>query len=453
VNRSQPRVAVVGSGLAAHVAAGMLSEVGIDTALHAGEAPGLFGIWNGIGAVFGPPSPMPGDSAGAVEQRARETRPFVARRANRWRRLLERRGSFHPFRRLALDFDDVDSTVGEALTYLPSSAVARARNGTVIPGPHGHPAAPDVVAPSLLPLDVDAGDRIGLVRCRDLNGWDADATARQLDRAAELDALAVDSELFDGAPPGHGVRVARWLVGRVDREARALPTACSKLADRHGLDRLILPPILGQTLEARVEFRETLDAAVDADIAEFPPSRDPVFGWRLYRACRAACEASGVALLPAANSVDVTDRRAIGLSDSDGDEYPCDAVVLATGSWFGGGMPGEAPMVEALTGAPVWLDGAPMTGDASAYPPDYLGDLPWDDHDLFRAGVQIDATARALDRDGAPFDNVFAAGRLLAGFNPFHDGCSFGVELVTGLAAARHAAEAVGDTSEFLETP
>lgn len=447
MNRSQPKVAVVGSGLAAHIAAAAVADLGVDAALFSGEAPGIFGIWNGIGSVFGPPSPMPAASAGAPERRSADQRPFDPARGHRWKRLLERRGDFHPYRRFEFDRDDVDRAIDEALPYLPNQGLVRVDGGAVYPGPHGQPCAPDLAFPSLTPLDVGPGDRVGLVRCPDLNGWDADAAALQLDRAADLEARAVDSSLFAGAPAGHGVRVARWIEKRIDEGGAECLDTLGALAANNDLDLLVLPPAVGATIEGHRSIWGQLRERVDVPVAEFPAATDPVFGWRLFRACRDAIVESTMPRLPAAASVGVSGGRADTVTDADGAEHPCDAIVLATGRWFGGGAPAEPPLVEPLTGAPIWLDGAPLPDDEELYPPNYLGDLPWDDHALFRTGVQVDRTGRVLGRDGEPFDNVFAAGRLLAGFNPFHDDCAFGVELTTGLAAGRRATDAVSDVS------
>ena len=453
MNRSQPTVAVLGSGLAARVAAAVVAEAGVDVALHAGEAPGIFGIWNGLGSIFGPPSDPPAASAGAVERRTSETRAFEPSRRKRWRRLLERRGAYHPYRRLGLELDDVDRAIDASLPYLPDGAMRRTNDGTIVPGPHGQPSSPDLIFPSLRPLDFAGGARVGLIRYPELNGWDADATALQLDRADGLEARPVDSPLFDDAPPGHGVRAARWFDELAADRASELTEQCRALVADHDLDRLVFPPMVGATLERHGEVWAMLDDAIDAAIAEFPAATDPVFGWRLFRACREMLDETAIRSRPAAESVALSGRRAVGVVDADGNSRPCDAAVLATGRWFGGGLPGGPPMLEPLTGAPIWLDGAPMSADDELYPPDFLDRLPWDDHELFRAGLQVDADGRILTRDGEPFDNVYAAGRILGGFNPFADACAFGVELATGLTVGRRAADSVDDVSNQHNEP
>jgi anaerobic glycerol-3-phosphate dehydrogenase len=53
-------------------------------------------------------------------------------------------------------------------------------------------------------------------------------------------------------------------------------------------------------------------------------------------------------------------------------------------------------------------------------------------HPIHRhTGLRVNAQMQPLDSEGAPvFENVYAVGHLLAGFNPLTDGCAEGVALV-----------------------
>ena len=436
MNDSPPQIAVVGSGLAAHVAARRLRAESVDPLHVGGDSLGIASIWNGLGSVYGPPSPMPPDSAGSVDRRGSYRPAFDPQRDRRWERLVDRRGDFHPYRRLDLALGDVTEQVDRAIDHLPGGLLEPVDDGSVFPGPHGAPAAPDLLFPSLGALDLEGGGRVGLLASPALSGWDAGSVAAQLDRAEGLEAIPLAVDLFDALPVSHGVRAAHWFQQRWAADADAIVERLGGLVDDAEIDRLVLPPMIGATMAAHAEIWSRLADDIDVPVAEYPPGADPVVGWRLRRA---VCDADTPALSDEFD-LELRDGRAAALTGADGREWEVDAVVLATGGWFGGGLPGEAPMVEALTGAPLWVDSAPLPGDETLYPPDFLGETPWEDHRLFRAGVQIDRSARLLDRDAEPFENVFAAGRMLAGFNPFHDGCSFGVCLATGSAAAGEAA-------------
>jgi anaerobic glycerol-3-phosphate dehydrogenase len=141
--------------------------------------------------------------------------------------------------------------------------------------------------------------------------------------------------------------------------------------------------------------------------------------------------------------------KATSVTDESGTVHEVDALVLTGGRWFGDGLPKRPPLRERLTDAPIWLDGAILPDGSEVYPPDLLGKLPWDDHELFRMGLQIDSSGRVFDEEARPYTNIYAAGRLLAGFNPIHDGCSMGVSLVSGARVGREITDSrEGEMSE-----
>lgn len=441
------KVAVVGGGLSAHLCARTITDRGGDVLRLSAGKPGITSIWNGLGAVFGPPSPLPSHSAGAVERRKSWEPSFRPGRSERWERLLDRRGDFHPYRRLGLDRADVEKAAREARELLSEDVLEWCRDGSVLPGPGGQPAAPDLVFPSLAALNIGPGIRIGLLDAPGMNGWRADALAVQLRRANGIDATEIRTDLFDEAPKGHGVRSARWFENRWEDASGEIVEALGGAADKNAVDLLILPPLIGSDLETHRDIWAALESHVDVALAEFPAARDPVFGWRLLRHIRNVEGAN--APEARATKLQIDDRSAKAITDDDGSEFSVDAVVLATGRWFSGGLPTEAPFVEPLSAAPVWIDGTPLPPEESLYPPDFLDALPWSDHSLLRSGLQTDSSGRVLCRDGRPMKNVFAIGRMLGGFNPFHDGCALGVELVTG----RHVATTLAGNDERDDVP
>ncbi len=445
MSRPRASIAIAGSGLAAHVAASTLAEAGLEVVLLGGGSPGLISIWNGLGSIFGPASPRPADSAGAVERRTAVDARFEPSPSSRWERLFERRSNMHPYRRLELDREAVDRLTDDALAALPAGSFTR--TATVVPGPRGMPYAADLLFPSLRALDLRSGQRVGLVRLSAASGWNADAVASQLERTPNLSARSIELPALREAPDGHGIHAARWLERRWEEVADPLVDQLRSAADSEDLDLLALPPVIGPTLPAHDDMWSTLSSALEVSLAEYPPSADPVFGWRLFRTLQATDETSeegggagAIRHAPEADTIEFDGERVGAVIDRSGERHPVDALLLASGRWFGEGLPAEPPLVEPLTDAPIWLDGAPLPDDRAVFPPDLLGDLPWEDHRLFRAGLQIDAAGRLLDRDGAPYADVYAAGRILGGFNPFHDGCSMGVELATGRSVAHQIA-------------
>jgi glycerol-3-phosphate dehydrogenase subunit B len=63
-------------------------------------------------------------------------------------------------------------------------------------------------------------------------------------------------------------------------------------------------------------------------------------------------------------------------------------------------------------------------------------------HPLHCAGSRVNADLQPLAASGSPlFDNLYAAGHILAGFNPLTDGCAEGVALATAYRAIQLIAE------------
>ena len=117
----------------------------------------------------------------------------------------------------------------------------------------------------------------------------------------------------------------------------------------------------------------------------------------------------------------------------------CDALVLATGRFIGGGIvEREGRLAEPLLGLPLHdLGGRRVDGFAARQlvRRDYEGEQP-----LFGTGVRTDMRLRPLGPDGLPrFANCFAAGDLLGSFDPARDRTGLGVALLSGRRAGIEA--------------
>ena len=118
----------------------------------------------------------------------------------------------------------------------------------------------------------------------------------------------------------------------------------------------------------------------------------------------------------------------------------CDALVLATGRFVGGGIVERGgQLVEPLLGLPLHdLSGRRVDGLAARQlvRRDYEGEQP-----LFGTGVRTDMRLRPLGPDGLPrLANCFAAGDLLGCFDPARDRTGLGVALLSGRRAGIEAA-------------
>jgi len=292
--------------------------------------------------------------------------------------------------------------------------------------------------------DLEGSADLMLVDVPGLPGFDARSALRVL--AAELAAVGVD------AGPLRLARLAlpeglRALAATPARLARALeddgardalgPTVAALGADRR---LLLFPPILGLGRSAAV--RAWLAEASGARVAELVGT--PVLslaGFRLDLALASALERARVTVaVGRAARVDADGARVRAVALAEGDALPCDALVLATGRFVGGGIADRGgALVEPLLGLPLHdLAGRRVDGLAPhrLVRRDYEGEQP-----LFAVGIQTDTRMRPIGENGAPrFANLFAAGDLLGSFDPARDRTGLGVALLSGRRAGEEAA-------------
>lgn len=444
-------VCVVGRSLAAWVACRRLERTGLDLRWVRPPSGSLASLWGGLGQVFGPSQPLLPDSAGALEGRLDQPISFDPAVELRWRRLSDRRTTTHPYSRLGLPREQVSKHISRALDLLDDLELARADDSSAVPGPHGAPYAVDIAAQSVRRRPFDPGTRLCVVGAGTLDSFRAEPTARRLDRAAQLDAEVWNGPPFDelGDGTSHPVRAARSLWRAFESAGDSLFASLAEHCRQRSIDVVLLPPCIGATFPTHRAIMEGLREVLPCEVAEMPAERDSIHGWRIDRALRD--EDSNTTIRRELQNLSVTDEG-VELTAESAEPFRAAACLLATGGFFDGGLPAEAPVREELTGAPLWIDGAPVDNTDEVFVPRLLDERPWNDHRLFRAGLAVDSDSRVLDRDGSPKSAaLFAAGRLLSGFNPIHDGCSMGVELASGLAAADSLAAILPRTDDTSE--
>ncbi|MDZ4771400.1 MAG: anaerobic glycerol-3-phosphate dehydrogenase subunit GlpA [Chloroflexota bacterium] len=280
---------------------------------------------------------------------------------------------------------------------------------------------------------------VGFAGWRDFYaGWCADRL-----RASGIDAAAVEIPfpIRLGNFDTWTVDAANWI----DTD-----TGLSHLIDtvkprRDGADVVAFPAVLG----FRPEIRAWLADALGAHIVEIPTLTPSVPGLRLYHALRRALLAAGVRFTigTTVEGLAFADdgERASGVYAETAAHgrarfVPGDAIVLATGGLFGGGIDSDykGNLLEGVAALPI-----PHAPDVTAWwsQPFLSGRA----QPIHRVGVITDGTMRPItEAGGALAINLFAAGRLLAGYSPVAEGSTEGVDLATGAAAAVGALQSVG---------
>ncbi len=291
--------------------------------------------------------------------------------------------------------------------------------------------------------DLEGADEIALVDVPGVPGFEVRTALRVLgaemaavglaSRALSIVRLPLPDALRDAA--AQPARLARQLdddaVRSVLREAVATLGAEGRL--------LLFPPVLG--LDPGAGTRAWIEATAGCRAAELvgaPPLA--LAGFRLDRALGAALARAGVERVAARVVRAESDGpRVHGVVAGD-TTIACDALVLATGRFVGGGLAERnGQLVEPLLGLPLFdLAGRRVDGFAAhrLVRRDYEGEQP-----LFGTGVRTDTRLRPLGPDGSPrFANCFAAGDLLGSFDPARDRTGLGVALLSGRRAGSEAA-------------
>jgi glycerol-3-phosphate dehydrogenase len=227
------------------------------------------------------------------------------------------------------------------------------------------------------------------------------------------------------------VDLANWL-DTADGMAKLIALAKPHL---NGADAAIFPAILGFKPETRAQIAAALGVPV-IEVPTLPPS---VSGLRLYNALRRAVLAKGgrITFGATVTRLETRDERAVGAwANTAANGRPrlisADAVILATGGLYGGGLESDyaGRVYEPIADLPV--TGVPPLADWMARPV-----LTGERQPIHDAGVAVDELLRPVNADGdLIWANVCAVGRLLGGYSPAQQGCAEGVDIASGVHAA-----------------
>jgi len=140
--------------------------------------------------------------------------------------------------------------------------------------------------------------------------------------------------------------------------------------------------------------------------------------------------------------VRVDGDRVSGVELDGGEVLSCDALVLATGKYLGGGVVADPRPREPLLGLPLFSQGVPVERLAMR---DLVERARFRDQPFVSLGLRTDADGRPVDEHGrAPLANLVACGDVLAGLDPALSGGGLGVVAWTAARAARTAAAQAG---------
>ena len=116
-------------------------------------------------------------------------------------------------------------------------------------------------------------------------------------------------------------------------------------------------------------------------------------------------------------------------------QLDAEKIILATGGFLNGGLIAlrDGSIRESVFNLPVVNTGSRQ---------DWLAPSPFDEQPIDMIGVQVDTRMQPVSIDGKPFyDNLFAAGGIIAGADRQSEGSRQGIDLTTALRAVEGALE------------
>jgi glycerol-3-phosphate dehydrogenase subunit B len=242
---------------------------------------------------------------------------------------------------------------------------------------------------------------------------------------------------IDLAPPrGHEADDGTLGFARRFEQPAFRDAVLSALKGRLGLDEHVgFPAVLG--IRKAGEIWRELEKRLLRTVFEVPTLPPSVPGIRLFEAMTASLRQAGGRILigPVVLGAETKGGRVDGVvaqAAARPTTHRARAFVLASGGIAGGGIRVDSYGKVRESVFDLALAGVPAADGRPRFLPGYLEEQPLD-----RVGVPVDDRLRPTDADGRPrFDNLHAAGAMLAGAVPWREASGNGLSLATGYAAA-----------------
>jgi len=206
-------------------------------------------------------------------------------------------------------------------------------------------------------------------------------------------------------------------------------------AELRGEERVAFPAVLG--VERPGEVRRELEEKLGTTVFEIPTLPPSVPGYRLFQAFKRDLQRKGVTVIMgfAVTEALIRDGTCSGVTVTCPPlqrAYSAEMFILATGSFFGGGLEEKGERaVEPIFGLPVHQ---PASRDA------WFGDRFFSDdpHPIAHVGIMADERLNPIGQEGrAVVRNLHVAGSILSGADPLREKSGGGIVLSTGYKAGR----------------
>lgn len=230
------------------------------------------------------------------------------------------------------------------------------------------------------------------------------------------------ARLFDKQEPGQ-----QDLLADLAREISRMVQGCGVPGCRH----IVLPACLSLGLVGpRLSELERRTGCTIKEVATMPPS---LIGMRMQEALKRRFMALGGTFLTSERVLGARydGDKVIGVHSQHGEDqlFEADHFVLASGSFFSRGLESRLGGIR----EPIFDADVLSLAERDAW----AGRRLFDHHPFMGFGVKTDDKLRVL-RGGKPLTNLYAAGSVLAHYDPIKEGSGSGVAVATGWQAAGH---------------
>ncbi|GEM_PF-1591536 len=225
---------------------------------------------------------------------------------------------------------------------------------------------------------------------------------------------------------------------KLDQEEIFVPFAQSLLSYLQGkvYTHVILPPVMG-LVNTELIIR-TLKRITGLKVAETLAAQINIPGLRLQNAIHQACESKGIQIVSGeVKNMMSHQAKLYGLELESNEKLirlNAKSFILASGKFIGGGIQAKEGFKEKILGAP--LNILPHISPSLLTSSDIFAP-----QEIWKIGLHTDELFHPSLPGGVGFyENVFAAGSVLPGYDYIHGRCGGGFAIATGAFAGRNAA-------------
>ena len=283
--------------------------------------------------------------------------------------------------------------------------------------------------------DLNDKTPITMVGFEGLRDFTPELAAREIRRRFDID---VEVKHFNAAPLMMRERVNAVTLGNAFEKNWFIEAFAEWMRWNTKEGRRIgIPAVLG--VDGADLAHRRLEKLTERHIFEIPMLPPSLPGRRIHQAVRRAfLEAGGqyIGGLTATGAVKQGNViSAIPASGRGGKAFSAKAFVLATGSFFSGGLVcGRDRIYEPILDLPV-----AFVPEGKRFSEKFL---PEQGHPISRAGLVVDSRFRPRQPEGdVVYENLFACGDLLGGFDSLMERCGGGTAICSGTMAGREAAK------------